>query len=414
MKLSEFVIPLSVAFVSFGAACATVKPGDGASSPSIERAAHEAVGLSAAVTPPSGSALLLVPMPSGSAVPSGSRTLGALLQNPPALAATPAFAAMGDSGPTSCPADMVLVEGDYCTRVEHDCKTEWFAEQNKKRVCEQFKPGARCVGSREKKRYCVDRYEWPNQKGVRPEVMNTFYQAQLKCAAAGKRMCTESEWSFACEGPEMKPFPYGYTRDPSKCNGDHEWDAPDMEKVGARDAAELARIWKGVPSGSQPECVSDFGVHDMPGNADEVCAGEARAKFAAVNTGGPWYSGVRNQCRPKVYTHSEDFYYYFLSFRCCAAPDGGPNEALTKKQVADGISVAEVERLAGFTTAQMKQVLELKQKGECQCDGNRLPGLTLKGPKYLCKTMCGTLLGPKVKDATSATRVLHKSRRKLD
>ena len=45
-------------------------------------------------------------------------------------------------------------------------------------------------------------------------------------------------------------------------------------------------------------------------------------KFDSVHTGGPWYKGVRNQCRPKVYTHDEGFYYYFLSFRCCAEADG--------------------------------------------------------------------------------------------
>jgi hypothetical protein len=269
------------------------------------------------------------------------------------------------------------------------------------------------VGTRTRKRYCIDKYEWPNTIGVRPEVMNTFYQAQVKCAAAGKRMCSESEWSFACEGPEMKPFPYGYTRDPKRCNGDHEWDGPDMKKVAVRDGRELARLWKGVPSGSA-DCVSDFGVHDMSGNADEVCAGELpKAKYASVNTGGPWYSGVRNQCRPKVYTHAEDFYYYFLSFRCCAGPDGAANELRTARQIKDGTSWQRIEQLAGFSVAQMKTVLALKQNGECRCNGNRLPGLDLKGPSYLCNTMCGTLLAPGATDGDDSTRVLHKTRAKL-
>jgi hypothetical protein len=305
----------------------------------------------------------------------------------------------------ACPADMVLVEGEYCTEVEHTCLLEWFAPQNKKRVCEQFAEGsAKCVGSRVPKRYCIDKYEWPNQKGVRPEVMNTFWQAQVKCAALGRRMCTESEWSFACEGPAMKPFPNGYTRDPRTCNGDHDWDNPDMDLVGKRDARELARLWRGVPSGSQPGCVSDFGVHDMPGNADEVVAGESyKAKYSAVNTGGPWYSGVRNQCRPKVYTHAEDFYYYFLSFRCCANPDGAPNEPRTKKQIQDGWSFERVERMASFTVAEMKEKLELKQQGKCDCAPQ----------KTLCKTMCGTLLGPNAKDGDDSTRVLHKKRRQI-
>ncbi|MBK8939559.1 MAG: SUMF1/EgtB/PvdO family nonheme iron enzyme [Polyangiaceae bacterium] len=312
---------------------------------------------------------------------------------PQALVASPTPA----TGPTNCPENMVLVEGDYCTEIEeHKCKKEWWAEANKKRVCEEFestKP--KCTGKIVKKRYCIDKYEYPNQAGVRPEVMNRFHQAQVKCAALGKRMCSESEWNFACEGPDTKPFPYGYKRDPYKCNGDHLWDDPDMKLVEKRDPKELARLWKGVPSGSQPDCISDFGVHDMPANADEVVATEQskngnRGEFDSIHTGGPWYSGVRNQCRPKVYTHGEDFYYYFLSFRCCAEPDGKPTDPRTARQISDGWKIEKVERLAQFTVEQMKEKNELKKQGKCEC----------KATDILCKTMCGTLLGPDAKDAT--------------
>lgn len=333
----------------------------------------------------------------------------------PVSAPTAAVAAPAPEGPSACPEGMELVEGDYCTQVEHTCLVEWYAPQNNKRVCEQFAPESKCVGKRVKKRYCIDTYAWPNEKGERPEVMNHFYQAQVKCAAMGKRMCTESEWTFACEGPEMKPFPHGYTRDPRKCNGDHEWDSPNMTKVGARDPKELARLWRGVPSGSQPECVSDFGVHDLPGNNDEVVAGESRkAKYSSVNTGGPWYSGVRNQCRPKIYTHEEGFYYYFLGFRCCSNPDGQPNDPRTPRQIREKMKWSTVESYARFTTEQMKQVLELKEQGKCKCENNRLPGVELKrSPSYLCDTMCGTLLGPGAKDGDDSTRVLHSKRRNI-
>lgn len=287
----------------------------------------------------------------------------------------------------------MLIEGDYCTKVEHQCKKSWYAKWNQKTVCEDFEPTAKCVGTRVKKRYCIDKYDWPNKKGERPEVMNTFYQAQVKCAAIGKRMCVESEWNMACEGPELKPFPYGWTRDSTKCNGDHAWDNPDMKKVARRDAKELARLWKGVRSGDQPECVSDYGVHDLPGNTDDVVASEPtdkgfQGRFNSVNTGGPWYEGVRNQCRPKIYTHDEGFYYYFLGFRCCSEPDGKPNDPLTPKNKHDKWKMDRVERLAGFTVEQMKEKLELKKQGKCTC-GER---------DIKCKTMCGTLLGPNAKD----------------
>src|SRR5690606_26681041 len=109
--------------------------------------------------------------------------------------AAPAAAPPEDASGGACPANMVLIHGDYCTRVEHKCKKEWYAAANKKRVCEDFEEKATCVGERIKKRYCIDKYEWPNVAGERPEVMNRFHQAQVKCAAVGKRMCSETEWN---------------------------------------------------------------------------------------------------------------------------------------------------------------------------------------------------------------------------
>ena len=298
------------------------------------------------------------------------------------------------AGPPACPEGMKLVDGEYCTEVEHKCLRSWFDKSNRKTVCEEFEPMARCVGTKVRKRFCIDTYEWPNIKGERPEVMNIFYQAQVKCAAVGKRMCTESEWTMACEGPEMKPFPYGYVRDATKCNGDHPWDGPNMRLVAKRDAHELGRLWRGVRSGSQPDCISSYGVADMPGNTDEVVASEHfgsdwKSKYDSVHTGGPWYKGVRNQCRPKIYTHDEGFYYYFLSFRCCAEPDGAVTDPRTPKQIKANWSFSRVERLARFTVEQMREKLELKRQGKCTC----------RNRDILCKTMCGTLLGPNAVDA---------------
>ncbi len=306
-----------------------------------------------------------------------------------------------DPSAGACPEGMILVEGDYCTEVEQNCLQWWFDTSNKKKVCEVFDPDVKCVGEKVKKRFCIDRYSWPNVKGERPEVMNRWYQAQVKCASAGKRMCTESEWTFACEGPEAKPFPYGYVRDPRKCNGDHPWDGPDMNKVAKRDPKELARLWKGVPSGSQPDCVSDFGVHDLPANNDEVVASEHhtdpgwKGKFDSIHTGGPWYKGVRNQCRPKIYTHDEGFYYYFLGFRCCAEPDGVETDPRTPRQIKKGWEFERVERLAGVTREEVREHLARKKRdGHCGCD--ELPS---SRQKTRCKTICGTLLGADAHDA---------------
>jgi hypothetical protein len=288
---------------------------------------------------------------------------------------------------------MLLVDGEYCSKVDYECLKEWYDKSNKKVICEEFKPESKCVGTKTKKRFCIDRYTWPNEKGARPEVMNKFNQAQLKCAAVGKRLCSESEWTLACEGPRMLPFPYGYVRDTNKCLGDVEWDSPDMKKVAQRDPDELARLWKGVRNGSQPQCTSEYGVEDLPGNVDEVVTNETndgswRAKYDSVHTGGPWYKGVRNQCRPKIYTHDEGFYYYFLGFRCCAEPDGKATNPLTPRQQKEGWQLNRVERIAGFTLDEIKEKLAEKAKGGCKCSEKDIR----------CKTMCGTLLGPGAKD----------------
>jgi|GEM_PF-255593 len=311
---------------------------------------------------------------------------------------TPA-AAKSDTAPSpargaACPEGMQLVDGDYCSQVEHHCAESWYDKSNKKTVCERFEPQSKCTGSREHKRFCIDRYEYPNRAGERPEVMNRFHQAEVKCAALGKRLCTETEWTMACEGPKYKPFPYGYVRDTNVCHGDVMWDSPNMQRVAVRDPTELARLWQGVRSGSQPKCVSDYGVYDMPGNADEVVASETyssdfRGKFDSVHTGGPWYKGVRNQCRPKIYTHDEGFYYYFLSFRCCAEPDRKATDPRTPKQRKANWKFEKVEQIAGFTRQDVQKALKTKtQKGHCGC----------RAQDIRCNTICGTLLGPTARD----------------
>ena len=312
----------------------------------------------------------------------------------PPEAAKVANKSSADVDDSACPEGMQLVEGEYCSKVEHKCLKQWHDKANDKDVCEEFEPKSVCIGEKVKKRYCMDTYTWPNEKGARPEVMNKFHQAQVKCAAVGKRLCTETEWTLACEGPKMLPFPYGYTRDTNKCHGDVEWDAPNMKKVAQRDPDELARLWKGVRNGSQPECISPYGVADLPGNTDEVTQSESynepdfKGKYDSIHSGGPWYKGVRNQCRPKIYTHDEGFYYYFLGFRCCAEPDDKPTEPLTAKQRKEKWKLERVERIAGFTVAEMKDTLKKKKEGKCSC-----------GEKDIrCKTMCGTLLAPSAKD----------------
>ena len=111
-------------------------------------------------------------------------------------------------GPSSCPEGMVLVEGDYCTEVEQKCDSELVRaveQEDGVREIRAAQPAA--WASACKKRFCIDNYSWPNKKGERPEVMNNFYQAQVKCAAVGKRMCTESRVDLRLRGPGDEALP---------------------------------------------------------------------------------------------------------------------------------------------------------------------------------------------------------------
>jgi sulfatase modifying factor 1 len=272
-------------------------------------------------------------------------------------AAAPAASEGLDGGglPPACPEGMVLIDGDYCTELETNCLRSTYAPQNKKTICWEFQKPTTCTGAKVHKRYCVDQYEYPNKKGELPRVMMNFPEAQELCAEQGKRICTESEWTMACEGPSYKPYPYGYNRDPKICNGDAAYGFPVMKKAFSKDpqvaTPELVRLYRGVPSGSQPECVSDYGVFDMPGNADELAASETfteRSKFDSVTTGGPWLEGVRNQCRPKIYTHNEGFAYYYLSFRCCAEADGKPTDPRSPKQIRRNEKWRAGRKVTGF------------------------------------------------------------------
>jgi formylglycine-generating enzyme len=287
-----------------------------------------------------------VPAPA-SAPPPYAADAAAATPAPPAVASTvqppedagaPAPIPQAPATEAACPEGMVLVDGDYCTDLDMQCLKSTYAPQNKKTICWVFAEPTKCIGKKEHKRFCIDTYEYPNKKGERPQVMMNFPEAQRLCASQGKRICTETEWTTACEGPEYKPYPYGYRRDPSICNGDQPYLFPDLKKAFNKDARiampERERLYQGKQSGSQPKCVSDYGVYDMPGNADELASSETeKSPYDNVTTGGPWLEGVRNQCRPKIYTHNEGFAYYYLSFRCCAEPDRKSTDPRSPKQI---------------------------------------------------------------------------------
>lgn len=230
-----------------------------------------------------------------------------------------------------CPEGMVEIEGRYCKAVIHKCIRGGRTYQGKvdgswmPYFCDEYEVGfARCLGGEVPLRFCMDRYEYPNRVGELPRVMVSWYEAKALCEAQGKRLCGDDEWTLACEGPERRPFAYGWARDASACNIDRPWIAPDDRALASRNperiAAEIERLSQRVPSGSMPRCTSPYGVMDLGGNVDEWTVNVTRGgkPFRSMFKGGHWCKGARNRCRPSTESHDETTAYYAEGFRCCA------------------------------------------------------------------------------------------------
>ncbi|MCA9631229.1 MAG: SUMF1/EgtB/PvdO family nonheme iron enzyme [Myxococcales bacterium] len=232
----------------------------------------------------------------------------------------------------ACPNDMVLVSGDYCRNVQHTCLEYVMDVEGSpdKDRCKKYSTVVECRDTkpRRKMRYCMDRYEWPNKKGEIPYTLTSWEDAARMCNAVGKRLCTESEFNFACEGEEMRPHATGFERDDKKCNIDKPWHKrrkdmlPRVQcEASPTCKAEMDRLDGREPAGSREECVSPFGVYDMNGNVNEWVSmpWKRPGKRSAVKGG--WWGPVRNRCRPIVQSHGETYIGYEVGFRCCSAAD---------------------------------------------------------------------------------------------
>jgi hypothetical protein len=220
--------------------------------------------------------------------------------------------------PRTCPDRMVLAEGDYCINADQFC-LRWLDPVTQLQCAEFDQP--QCTGRRRHVAVCLDQYEYPNQAGVNPMVMVNWYEARRLCRTQNKRLCTESEWTFACEGPEMNPYPNGVLRSRRQCRLDWQPFGPDHRRLGDRDTVidESARLYGAMPSGSMPRCVAWSGAHDMAGNVDEWVVNEEGVPFQSALKGG-WWGPIRGRCRPATTAHHESFVYYQIGFRCCADP----------------------------------------------------------------------------------------------
>lgn len=146
-------------------------------------------------------------------------------------------------------------------------------------------------------RFCIDRFEWPNQYKALPSTYVSIYQAKDSCSTVGKRLCTAEEWKLACGGPYGWAYPYGQVYEDRAC--------------ASRDSSK-------VPSGTRRECRGYFDVYDMSGNVFEwtdTRAAENRQFYYVM--GGFWESGPQSGCASTRYSYFPQNRHNPVGFRCC-------------------------------------------------------------------------------------------------
>jgi Sulfatase-modifying factor enzyme 1 len=147
-------------------------------------------------------------------------------------------------------------------------------------------------------RFCIDKYEWPNKKGVVPRSFISLYQAMDSCvSAAGKHLCTSDEWTLACTGPYGWKYPYGAAYEPHAC---------------------VTQDTSVRPSGTKVECRGYFDVYDMAGNLAEWTNTKSNRNPQFYNVkGGFWESGPRSGCFDVRYSYYPQNRHNPVGFRCC-------------------------------------------------------------------------------------------------
>ena len=229
----------------------------------------------------------------------------------------------------ACPAGMVSVQGKMKVHAMVDemqlqACTKWIDKKWPERCADYDRDKWLAISKdlpTQSVNVCMDRFEYPNRKGEFPIIMVSWYEARDACKTEGKRLCSEDEWTYACEGEEATPYPSGYSREASECVNDRPWKKFDdqalMPRSGPRAMAELDRLWQGQPSGTRAACKSKAGVYDMTGNIDEWTKSSIAGERPSVLKGGYW-GPVRTRCRPATKAHDESHTFYQQGFRCCA------------------------------------------------------------------------------------------------
>jgi formylglycine-generating enzyme required for sulfatase activity len=204
---------------------------------------------------------------------------------------------------------MVLVQGEYCPNVEQKC-LRWLDPPGDRYAyfrCAEYAKPATCKGQRVQKRFCIDEAERVEDGTGLPMNRKSWTDATQLCKATGARLCMTSEWQFACEGEEMRPYAYGWERDSTACNVDV---MTGLGKVGQL-------VDHRTPASAHPRCVSPFGVHDMAGNVDEWATVDGAKPGSREVMKGSWWLPGRHACRSFQGGHGAYYAGTETGVRCC-------------------------------------------------------------------------------------------------
>lgn len=163
--------------------------------------------------------------------------------------------------------------------------------------------------------------------GVVPQAYVSYPVAKRACEAAGKRLCSQKEWTTACGGERGFKYPYGERYQALVCNVHRQYHPAFVlhanSSLGHRDP-RLNLLVEGERdpllrlTGATPKCASPWNgdaVYDMVGNIDEWVEGEKTPAFV----GGFYARSTTKGCEAVVDSHAAIYYDYSTGVRCCKA-----------------------------------------------------------------------------------------------
>jgi formylglycine-generating enzyme len=164
-----------------------------------------------------------------------------------------------------------------------------------------------------------------SRPGQIPQMYLSQVLARRACENAGKRLCSQDEWTNACKGKAGLKFPYGGAYRQGVCNV-YRLIHPaavlhGSASLGHRDP-RLNLVYEGESpllrtTGETTACASrwdDERLYDMVGNADEWVED-------GMFLGGFYARSTTNGCEAKVTNHAAIYYDYSTGTRCCRDVD---------------------------------------------------------------------------------------------